>query len=109
MTVNEKDWKLFRRLLPEWQEAYMEKLCREYVGILTSDENASERFWQVEKRLRTDKRSPGVIITDMRRSTMFQNLTRLYLDQIITEKDLNGFTDELKQAVLRSAALFSKE
>lgn len=109
MGVNEKDWKLFRRLVPEWQEAYMEKLCREYVEILTSDENASERFWRMEKRLRTDRRSPGVIITDMRRSTMFQHLMHLYFEQIITEKDLDGFSDELKQAVLRPVAFFSKQ
>ena len=28
--VNESDWKLFRRKLPEWQEAYMGKLVEEY-------------------------------------------------------------------------------
>ena len=25
MDVNEKDWKLFRKYLPDWQENYMEK------------------------------------------------------------------------------------
>ena len=24
--VKEKDWKQFRKMLPEWQEAYMERL-----------------------------------------------------------------------------------
>ena len=45
-----KDWKLFREKLPEWQEAYMERLCREYIKILSRDENASDRFgrWRSE-------------------------------------------------------------
>ena len=27
--VNEKDWKLFRSRIPDWQEAYMDKLNNE--------------------------------------------------------------------------------
>lgn len=29
MNVSEKDWKLLRKYLPEWQETYMEKLVVE--------------------------------------------------------------------------------
>ena len=35
--VIEKDRKLFRKLLPEWQEAYMERLTKEYIELLGSD------------------------------------------------------------------------
>jgi len=31
---SEKDWKLFRQKLPQWQESHMEKLCKEYLEIL---------------------------------------------------------------------------
>ena len=31
MDVNEKDWKLFRKYLPDWQENYMEKLIKDYI------------------------------------------------------------------------------
>ena len=30
----EKDWKLFRKKLGSWQEAYMDKLIEEYKDIL---------------------------------------------------------------------------
>ena len=30
----EKDWKLFRKKLGRWQEAYMDKLVEEYKSIL---------------------------------------------------------------------------
>ena len=56
----ESDWKLFRKKLPGWQEAYMEKLLEEYRGILESDGRASERFWALEKRINSDKQNPGV-------------------------------------------------
>ena len=29
--VNEKDWKLFRSRIPDWQEAYMDRLNHEYI------------------------------------------------------------------------------
>ena len=33
--VKEKDWKQFRKMLPEWQEAYMERLTKEYIELLS--------------------------------------------------------------------------
>ena len=31
----EADWKLFRKKIAGWQEAYMEKLVREYMDLLS--------------------------------------------------------------------------
>ena len=46
--VIEKDWKLFRKLLPGWQEAYMERLTMEYIELLSSDRQASDKFWELD-------------------------------------------------------------
>ena len=32
--VKESDWKLLRKLVPGWQERYMDKLNKEYIEIL---------------------------------------------------------------------------
>ena len=48
----EKDWKLFREKLPEWQEAYMERLAKEYMELLSSDRQASDKFWELDKRIK---------------------------------------------------------
>ncbi len=32
--VTESDWKLFKKMLPQWQEGYMEKLIGQYVEML---------------------------------------------------------------------------
>ncbi len=95
-TVNEKDWKMFRAKLPGWQEAYMERLNREYVALLTGVGDASDRFWALEKRIREDKKSVGVV-AEMSRSKMYQNLLGLLADGVITPDDLEGFTDELRE------------
>ena len=94
----ESDWKLFRKRLPEWQERHMQVLLDEYAKIIDSSELASTRFWKLDKRLRKDVRHVGVC-ADMRRSTMFINLTRLLDENAITLEDLDGFSEDLKQRV----------
>lgn len=94
--INEKDWKLFRSRLPDWQEAYMDKLNREYVEILNGEGNASDKFWTLEKLLKEDKRAVGVS-AEMRRSQMEFNLISLIHEGAICLEDLEGFSDELRE------------
>lgn len=42
--VSEADWKVYRKKIGPWQEAYMERLVEEYTTLLTSEEKASEKF-----------------------------------------------------------------
>lgn len=92
----ESDWKLFRKMVPQWQEAFMGKLVEEYKEILDSDGLASEKFWALEKRVNGDKRSPGVLI-DMRRSRMRDNILGLLQWNVIKLGDLEGFSPELQE------------
>ena len=39
--VKESDWKLLRKLVPDWQERYMDKLNKEYIEILSRECNPS--------------------------------------------------------------------
>ena len=97
--INEKDWKLFRDRLPKWREAYMERLIDDYQRILSDTTAASKRFWKLEQRIRQDKRSPGVQL-EMRRSTMMQYLAAFLHEKVITPEDLDGFSDEPRNALL---------
>lgn len=94
--VAESDWKLFKKMLPQWQECYMEKLIDQYVEILNGSGEASSRFWALEERINRDKLSSGVIATDIRRSTMHREIANLLIDNVITLDDLDGFTEEIK-------------
>ena len=54
---SEKDWKIFHSKIAGWQEAYMDKLNKEYMAILSGDRNASKKFWKLEKKLKMIKRT----------------------------------------------------
>ena len=93
MQISEQDWKIFRKKIPNWQECYMERLVAEYIALLQTDKSASAKFWELEKRIKQDKKSPGVII-DMRRSTAINNIVNLILDEVISLSDLEDFSDD---------------
>ena len=97
--VIEKDRKLFRKLLPGWQEAYMERLTKEYIELLNSDRQASDKFWELDKRIKQDKRCTGVLARDVKRSNMFQLIINLIYEEAISEDDLNEFSEDLRDAV----------
>ena len=103
MDISKKDWKLFRERLSDWQENYMKGLVKEYVDFLNDDtKHASEKFWELEKRIREDKRSIGAVV-DMRRSQMYSNLLSLLANEIIQEDDLDGFSEELAETIKYAA------
>ena len=98
MEVSKRDWKLYREKLPEWQESYMERLVATYVDYLTSDESASTKFWEMEKRIKRDKKNPVVLIELSKQDVPF-DLIRLLREGVITVGDLDDFSDELKETV----------
>ena len=102
--VDEKDWKIFQKNVPLWQERHMEKLCAEYVSILQGTGDASERFWKLEQRINEDKTTSGVCFS-RRRSTMDRYLVDLFVSGVISGDDLKQFSSELKEKVLYLSAL----
>ena len=99
--VLECDWKLFRKKLPEWQERHMQALLNDYAAIIAADdEDVATRFWELERRIKRDVRHVGVC-ADMRRSMMDQNLLCLLREKAIAPKDLEGFSDELRDYIAK--------
>ena len=95
----EKDWKLYREKLPEWQEAYMERLTKEYIELLSSDRQASDKFWALDKRIKDAKKRTGVIARGIRRSHLFQHIIDLMYEGAITEDDLKEFSEDLRNTI----------
>lgn len=99
MEISKNDWKLFREKLAGWQENYMDQLNKEYIALLSSEnKKASEKFWELEKRIKKDKKHPGVIM-EMSRSQAISNIVYLIRLDVITYEDLAEFSDDLKQVV----------
>ena len=93
-----RDWALFCSKIGSWQEAYMGRLCDEYIELLSGDGDPSERFWQLDKRIRSDKRNPGVQL-EMTRTNFIYNIIALINNDVISMKDLEDFSDKLKETV----------
>ena len=93
---NESDWRLFGARLPIWQEAYMERRNREYIALLSGAGPASEKFWELERRVREDKKSGGVVMR-MSRANMELNLLSLLSSGVISMADLGGFSEDLRE------------
>lgn len=94
----EEDWRLFRKKVPEWQESYIGKLNREYIQLLSENCTPSEKFWNLEKRIKEDKHKAGVYL-ELRRSTLIGNVVQLINEGVISMGDLDDFSDEFKNTV----------
>ena len=93
-----KDWALFKNKIADWQEAYMNRLNKEYIELLSEDANPSEKFWRLAKKIKEDKKKIGVQI-EMSRSNLIYNIISLINDGAISFEDLEEFSDELKETV----------
>ena len=103
MRFSEKDWKIFRRKIVGWQEDYMDRMIREYIGLLTTDEDPSTRFWNLDERIRQDKKKAGVQAR-MSRSNMFNILLMLLDEDAITLEDLSEFSEDLQECIKNVAS-----
>ena len=99
MEISKSDWMLYRKKVAGWQENFMSRLNNEYIALLSADDKiASEKFWELEKRIKNDRRHPGVIIEVSKSNAIFDIVRLIRLD-VITCDDLVGFSDDLQQAV----------
>ena len=63
MSENSKsDQKNQREKIAGWQGNYMERLIKEYISFLSSVEPATPKFWEMEKRIKQDKKRLEVLI-----------------------------------------------
>ena len=100
--INEKDWKLFRKKLPGWQEVFMNRLNKEYIEILSQKgKNPSDIFWELDSRIKCDKKMTAVTARDMRRSNMNILLADLLREGAITLGDISDFSEELQERLRR--------
>ena len=96
--ISKKDWKLYRERLPEWQEHFMERLTKEYIELLSAPGNASDHFWELEERIRKDKKNPGVLL-NVTKSNAIWDIAVFVGRGIITMDELDGFSQDLIDAV----------
>ena len=76
----------------------MERLTKKYIELLSSPGNASDRFWELEKRIKNDKKHPGVIL-EMSKSEAIWDIAIFIKKKVISLKNLEGFSQDLIDSV----------
>lgn len=96
----ERDWRLLKKRLPQWQEYYIQTRLTVYRQLLSDDATLpSERFWKLNQLLKEDKQKTGIQV-DASHSKLDQILLNLLYEGAITKEDLTGFSDKLVAQVL---------
>ena len=97
--ISKQDWALFKNKVPVWQEYNMAKLIQNYVQLLQDEKmDASDRFWELEKRISKDRRTPGVVI-ELHKDSMLWDLARFVSDGLVSEEELAEFSEDVRDAV----------
>ena len=96
--ASKSDWKLFRARIGDCQEVHRERLVKEYMDLLDGEENASDKFWNLEERIKNDKKHPGVML-EISKGNMIFDIVALINSGVITTADLIDFSDGLKESV----------
>lgn len=65
---------------------------------MTGEGKASDKFWEIEKRIQEDKKDCGVQCK-MSRSNQFYIMLSLLKEGAITFDDLDDFSDDLKETM----------
>ena len=60
---------------------------KEYIDMLNGNGNASDKFWEVEERIKKDKKHPGVMI-ELSKGNMIFDIVALINSGVITTADL---------------------
>ena len=76
----------------------MERLTKKYIELLSSPGKASDHFWELEERIRKDKKSPGVQLR-VTKSDALWDIASFVGNGIITMDELEGFSEDLIDAV----------
>ena len=62
--------------------------------MLQGPENASSKFWQLERKMKSDRLNPGVTLV-LDKQEVINDIVNMIKIGVITIDDLEGFSEEL--------------
>ena len=72
----------------------MQRLIDGYIKMLQGPGNASSKFWQLERKLKSDRLNPGVSLV-LDKQEVINDIANMIKLGVITIDDLEGFSEEL--------------
>ena len=94
---NESDWKQFRDLVPELRERYLKAKNKALIDALSEkDKTPTERFWDTFEMMREESKILKDCLDGHSRSSQSMYMITMCRYGMMTEVDLERFSDELK-------------
>jgi hypothetical protein len=99
---SESDWKKFRTIVPELRERYLRERNSE-LGAILRDESSTptNQFWAASERIEEIGKILRMCLDGHSRSKMVYYLMAMYRHQMLTEEDLDGFSEEVLERLGR--------
>jgi len=96
----EADWKYMRALKPALLERLCERINQKTVSILNDPaKTAYERYLDIFEKTQKDDMDVASAFDDWRRSTISIRIIEIYRQELFTESDLQGFTQQTKERI----------
>ncbi len=96
----ESDRNKFRSIVPALRERYLERLIPELTATLQDEsQTPTERFWSAHERMQEIEKILRVCLDGHSRSRMMGYVFLMVRHQMLTEDDLAGFSEELRERV----------
>jgi len=100
--AKESDWRTFRDSLVAWRERYLETVTKQLTDLLRDkDRTPTERFWEAKERIDKEAKILQDCLDGYSRSKMEMKLDRMYRYELIGDEDLERFSEELRERLLR--------
>jgi len=92
----EKDWKKFCAMVPDLRERYLAKENQKFIEILQApDKSPTERFWNAYEQMKETRKILVTCFDGHSRSKLSDFIGLMYGYGILTDKDLEAFSDEV--------------
>jgi hypothetical protein len=99
---SESDWKKFRTIVPGLRERYLRERNSELSAILQDESlTPTNQFWTASDRIEEIRKILRSCLDGHSRSKMMNFLAIMYRHQMLTESDLNAFSEEILERLER--------
>ena len=100
MDIKESDWKVFRKLRELALERYCQRVLKNVRQLVDKDSGSyHERYLKLWKILRSRDKTLGLCFDDPRRSQAFIQLANIVAEDLLTEDELDQFSDEMRERI----------
>lgn len=100
MDIKESDWKVFRKIREPALERYCQRVLEDVRRIVDKKSSSyHDRYRQLWKLLRDRDNTIAIAFNDPRRSQAIIQLMNIDAENLLTEDELNQFSDETRERI----------